>query len=349
MYGYNYDNITVVYGTSGATHTGRDAINATLNTLKNDKGVDAAALSGDLWSSSEGSYSGSWWLDTDYGNRDFSDKVDEYGVRGFNHIENAYTVGSSTPEVGDVYYTDHTWGKASTYDPSKTIAGVVASVSDDGSVKIMSLKNIATTKWSTTYTDVEGVEDLDFYQFHAQIRPSVAITAEEMNKNFSSLATEEFQGRYNEVLAQYDNVVQDASYKGINLLQNDSLKVRFNEDGGSNLEVTGKDVKAQKLGLNNANWQTYNDVMKSITELRSAISSLRSYTIDLGNNYSIVISREEFTENLINVLTEGADKLTLADMNEESANMLALQTRQHLAINSLSLASQASQSVLKLF
>ena len=89
--------------------------------------------------------------------------------------------------------------------------------------------------------------------------------------------------------------------------------------------------------------------MKSITELRSAISSLRSYTTDLGNNYSIVISREEFTENLINVLTEGADKLTLADMNEESANMLALQTRQQLAINSLSLASQASQSVLTLF
>ena len=46
---------------------------------------------------------------------------------------------------------------------------------------------------------------------------------------------------------------------------------------------------------------------------------------------------------------EGADKLTLANMNEESANMLALQTRQQLAINSLSLASQASQSILKLF
>ena len=56
-----------------------------------------------------------------------------------------------------------------------------------------------------------------------------------------------------------------------------------------------------------------------------------------------------FTNNLINVLEEGADKLTLADMNEESANMLALQTRQQLAINSLSLASQAAQSVLKLF
>ena len=62
-----------------------------------------------------------------------------------------------------------------------------------------------------------------------------------------------------------------------------------------------------------------------------------------------VQTREEFTENLINVLEEGSDKLTLADMNEESANMLALQTRQQLAINSLSLAYQEAQSVLKLF
>ena len=87
----------------------------------------------------------------------------------------------------------------------------------------------------------------------------------------------------------------------------------------------------------------------SIGLVDAAISTLRTWASDFGNNYSIVQSREDFTENLINVLTEGADKLTLADMNEESANMLALQTRQQLAINSLSLASQAAQSVLQLF
>lgn len=87
----------------------------------------------------------------------------------------------------------------------------------------------------------------------------------------------------------------------------------------------------------------------SITEVEGAVSKLRNMASVFGNNYSIVENREEFTENLINVLEEGADKLTLADMNEESANMLALQTRQQLAINSLSLASQAAQSVLSLF
>lgn len=47
-------------------------------------------------------------------------------------------------------------------------------------------------------------------------------------------------------------------------------------------------------------------------------------------------------DSLNQVLEEGADKLTLADMNEESANILALQTRQNLATNALSLASQAN-------
>jgi flagellin-like hook-associated protein FlgL len=38
-----------------------------------------------------------------------------------------------------------------------------------------------------------------------------------------------------------------------------------------------------------------------------------------------------------------------ADLNEEGANMLALQTRQQLSVTALSLASQANQAVLRLF
>jgi flagellin len=52
---------------------------------------------------------------------------------------------------------------------------------------------------------------------------------------------------------------------------------------------------------------------------------------------------------MINVLKDGAAGLTNADMNEEGANMLMLQTRQALGTTSLSLASQAAQAVLRLF
>ena len=158
--------------------------------------------------------------------------------------------------------------------------------------------------------------------------------------------------QFNEVLAQIDSLAKDAGYKGINLLQENDLKVIFNEDRSSSIEIKGVDASSKGLGLESVakgGWNLDAAIDETITQIEGAITELRSMASDFGNNYSIVQTREDFTENLINVLEEGADKLTLADMNEEGANMLALQTRQQLAVNSLSLASQASQAVLQLF
>ena len=161
----------------------------------------------------------------------------------------------------------------------------------------------------------------------------------------------DYAAQFNEILSQIDQVAKDSVYKGINLLQENDLTVIFNEDRSSKLEVEGVDASSKGLGLSAArnNWQRDSDIDFAISQVESAITELRTMASDFGNNYSIVQTRQDFTDNLINVLTEGADNLTLADMNEESANMLALQTRQQLGINSLSLASQASQAVLKLF
>ena len=158
--------------------------------------------------------------------------------------------------------------------------------------------------------------------------------------------------QYNDVLTQIDELAGDSGYKGINLLggTDQSLTVIFNEDRTSSLTIKGVDASSGGLGLTvETNWATNESVDVVLGKIDSAINSLRSMSSEFGNNFSVVQTREEFTQELINVLEEGADKLTLADMNEESANMLALQTRQQLAINSLSLASQAAQSVMKLF
>ena len=170
--------------------------------------------------------------------------------------------------------------------------------------------------------------------------------AGEINESRKKLAAQ-----FDSILEQIDKVANDSSYKGVNLLQGNNLKVVFNEDRTSDLIVEGKDASSAGLKISKSanDWKTDYDVEASIKQVEDAVNTLRTMSSEFGNNYSIVQSRETFTENLINVLEEGSDKLTLADMNEESANMLALQTRQQLAINSLSLASQAAQSVLKLF
>lgn len=158
--------------------------------------------------------------------------------------------------------------------------------------------------------------------------------------------------QFNDILDQIDQLAKDSGYKGVNLLggTDQSLTVIFNEDRSSNLTIQGVDASTKGLDISRVtNWGSNTNIDASIEEVEDAINELRNMASEFGNNYSIVQNREDFTENLINVLEEGSDKLTLADMNEESANMLALQTRQQLGINSLSLASQAAQAVLKLF
>ena len=97
------------------------------------------------------------------------------------------------------------------------------------------------------------------------------------------------------------------------------------------------------------NFNTQSSIESSITEIDSAVNNLRTEAQKLASNLSTISIREDFTEAMINTLSTGADKLVLADMNEEGANMLMLQTRQALSTTSLSLSSQAAQSVLRLF
>ncbi len=78
------------------------------------------------------------------------------------------------------------------------------------------------------------------------------------------------------------------------------------------------------------------------------MSELRSLSSQLGTAQTIVENRESFTKEMVNTLQAGADGLTLADMNEEAANNLALQTKQQLGQSALGLAIQNDQSILQL-
>jgi len=156
--------------------------------------------------------------------------------------------------------------------------------------------------------------------------------------------------QFNDLLAQIDAATADAGYKGINLLNGSNLTVNFNEDRTSSIQLQGVTFDAEGLGIELASgWKSTTNIQESLDQARNAVDGIRDQTARFGREASVIQTRESFTEDMIGTLDEGADKLTLADMNEEAANMLALQTRQQLASNSLSMASQAAQSVMSLF
>jgi len=171
------------------------------------------------------------------------------------------------------------------------------------------------------------------------------------------------ESQYNEVMRQIDDLANDSGYKGVNLLEGTNVthEVKFNENGSSSLTMTGFDASTSVstgLSLNTiaaSAWVSAGGspskaiINSSITALDNARTRLRSEAQKLSTNLSTITIRQDFTKGMINTLQDGASNLTNADMNEEGANMLMLQTRQSLGTTSLSLASQAAQSVLRLF
>jgi flagellin-like hook-associated protein FlgL len=162
----------------------------------------------------------------------------------------------------------------------------------------------------------------------------------------------DLESQFNELLLQIDELAEDAGFNGVNLLDGDDLQVIFNEDGSSALDIDGENFNAAGLGLSSVasgDFQSDTNINSTLDTLDSAIQTLRSQASKFGSNLSIVQTREDFTNNMINTLETGAANLTLADTNEEGANLTALQTRQQLSTTSLSFATQADQNVLRLF
>jgi len=167
-----------------------------------------------------------------------------------------------------------------------------------------------------------------------------------LNTTRSSLATQ-----YDALRTQIDQLAADSGYNGVNLLNGDGLKVVFNEKGTSSQSISGVTFNAAGLGVaaSTNTFQTDKDLADAITNINTALSTLRSQASAFGSSLSVVQTRQDFTKSMIGTLKTGADNLVLADSNEEGANLLALQTRQQLSSTALSLAAQADQNVLRLF
>lgn len=162
---------------------------------------------------------------------------------------------------------------------------------------------------------------------------------------------------YNNLMLQIDAVANSSGYKGLDLLTNNSLNVAFES---SALTVKGFSATASDLGLSTKAattgglsdqfaWTLNSDITKDLGKVDTAYATLKSQATSLAANLGVINTQQAFSTSMITTLTQGADQLTLADMNEEGANMLMLQTRQSLGTTALSLSSQAAQSVLRLF
>ena len=224
---------------------------------------------------------------------------------------------------------------------NSSLTGKIKASNDNGKLRI---ENISTSDLTVTGANSSG-------SVTGSGSATNTIGANEVRKNLVT--------QFNDLRGQLDKLSDDASFNGVNLLKGDKLKLNFNENSTSTLEIQAKDtagnvreITNSKLGIDGATNAEFEDDAQlddRLNSLKESLDTIRSQSSSFGSNLSIVQNRQDFTKNMINTLQTGSDNLVLADANEEAANLLSLQTRQQLSQTALSLANQADQGVLRLF
>ena len=91
------------------------------------------------------------------------------------------------------------------------------------------------------------------------------------------------------------------------------------------------------------------DAQTALTAVNQALSAVTNYAALIGATQNRMTSANTFNTALMTNYANGVSGMVDADMNTASTRLQALQTQEQLGIQSLSIANQNSQMILKLF
>ena len=117
------------------------------------------------------------------------------------------------------------------------------------------------------------------------------------------------------------------------------------EGGTGTATGTGTDFTALSVSAST----TSSSLDTYIADADNTLASLQDYAAKIGATQTRVALQQTFVSAMSDALTNGVSALVDADMNEASTRLQALQTQQQLGVQSLAIANQNSQMILKLF
>jgi flagellin len=153
---------------------------------------------------------------------------------------------------------------------------------------------------------------------------------------------------------QIKNVVTNADFNGINMVKSagTTLFALANDTGSSKITVAAEDLS---LGGSNvtlsasAGFTSAATASAYIATLDTDLTNVNTALTKLGTGSNALSSHLQFVTSLQNSLTTGISNLVDADMASESATLQALQTKQQLGVQALSIANSSTSIMLSLF
>lgn len=153
---------------------------------------------------------------------------------------------------------------------------------------------------------------------------------------------------------QITTIVKNAVFNNFNLVDGSTTKIQALASADGSRRIT---AAAQNLSLSGtivtlkstATVSTQAKASALIGTLQTSLANVNSALAKLSSGAAKFSIQSTFTQKLSDTLTSGLGNLVDANMAQESAKLQALQVRQQLGVQALSIANQAPQTILSLF
>jgi flagellin len=184
-----------------------------------------------------------------------------------------------------------------------------------------------------------------------QIKTKVLAAAD---TSLNTSARQALNNDFKSLLAQITTVTGNANFNGVNLLVSgaSNYTALANADATSVVTVKAEDlsVSGPNIGFPaTASFSTAAQAQGYIATINSAIQNVSTALGALGTGSNALTAQLNFVNTLSASLNTGIGNLVDADLAQASAQLQALQTKQQLGVQALSIANGESSNLISLF
>jgi flagellin len=220
-----------------------------------------------------------------------------------------------------------------------------------GDIKALTAVNQSIAR-ATSITDVamaagEAISDL-LVEMKAK---AVAANDASQDTNARAAIDEDFKS----LMSQINSIIQNSDFDGANLLDGSltsGISVLANANATNAITVSGEDLSAGGSIITlpaSASVMTMTNASINLSLVNASLSNVNSALARIGSASKKLETHMIFVSKLQDALTSGVGNLVDADLAKESARLQALQVKQQLGVQALSIANQAPNIILSLF
>ena len=181
----------------------------------------------------------------------------------------------------------------------------------------------------------------------------VQMKAKVVQANQSGLDAASRSAIHNDFLALRDQIITivgTAEFNGSNLIEASAVDLNvLSTVDGSTITVSGQSMDTTTLGIASVDLTNSASASSALSVIDTALTIMNQKLANLGSVAKRLEIQHDFSVKLIDILKAGVGNLVDADLAEESARLQALQIKQQLGVQALSIANQSPQSILNLF